>query len=187
MKGPTIRVSKLNAAQRQLRTAISLWFEDGDPVSIHTLAFAAYEIFHCVSEHCDPNRRDLLFDTLHIKDEHRKRWLAIVKKKANFFKHGDRDPEAMIDFSPELAETFILYALTARQLCRESPSEEESIFMWWVMFHQSEMLIEEARKGLLDRLSVEHVERIRGLPKSKFFEECRKAGLGTKRPLVEMS
>src|SRR5207245_10811773 len=33
-----ITVTKLDAARRQLRTAIRLWFEEGDPVSIHTLA-----------------------------------------------------------------------------------------------------------------------------------------------------
>jgi hypothetical protein len=39
-----IVVTKLDAARRQLRTAIHLWFNDGDPVSIHALAFAAYEL-----------------------------------------------------------------------------------------------------------------------------------------------
>jgi hypothetical protein len=30
------KVSKLDAAKRQLETAIRLYFSDGDPVSIHT-------------------------------------------------------------------------------------------------------------------------------------------------------
>ena len=33
----TIVVTKLDAARRQLRTAIRLWFQEADPVSIHTL------------------------------------------------------------------------------------------------------------------------------------------------------
>jgi hypothetical protein len=183
----TVRVSKLNAAQRQLRTAIALWFENGDPVSVHTLAFAAYEIFHSVSEHRDPYRRDLIFDTFHIKDEYRKEWLALVKKEANFFKHGDRDPEAVIDLDPEFSEQFILWSILARQLCGEGPSEEESTFMWWFMFHRTHMLTEQGRKGFTDRLSVEHIEQIRLLPRNKFREAFHKAGLGTKRPLIEMS
>jgi hypothetical protein len=101
-----ITIGKLEAAQRQLRTAITLWFDDGDAVSVHTLAFAAYEIFHAVSEHRDPYRRGLLFDTLLIKDEFRCDWNKLVRREANFFKHGDRDAEAVIDFDP------------ARQRCR---------------------------------------------------------------------
>ena len=187
MNDVTVRVSKLNAAQRQIKTAIALWFEDGDPVSVHTLAFAAYEIFHCLSEHRNPHRRDLIFDTFHIKDEYRKYWLAVVKKEANFFKHGDRDPEAIIDFDPELSEWFILFAILARQLCGEGPSEEESTFMWWFMFNRPDLLTERGRKGLTDRLPVEYLEQIRRLPKSRFREEFRKANLGTKRPIIEMA
>jgi hypothetical protein len=38
-------------------------------VSIHTPAYAAYEIIHAVSKRMNPNRRDLLFDTALVKDE----------------------------------------------------------------------------------------------------------------------
>jgi hypothetical protein len=46
----SLRLTKLDVARRQLQTAITLWFTDGDPVSIHTLAFAAYEIIHVISK-----------------------------------------------------------------------------------------------------------------------------------------
>ena len=39
-----IQVSKLDAACRQLESAIELFFADRDPVSIHTLAAAAYNL-----------------------------------------------------------------------------------------------------------------------------------------------
>ena len=64
----TIRISKLEAARRQLRTAITLWFTGGDPVAIHSLAFAAYEILHAISEKRDPNRIDLIFDSVWIDE-----------------------------------------------------------------------------------------------------------------------
>jgi hypothetical protein len=57
--GSTLRISKVDAAQRQLRTAIALWFNDGDPVATHALAFAAYEILHHVSEKGVQRRIDL--------------------------------------------------------------------------------------------------------------------------------
>jgi argininosuccinate synthase len=63
----SIIVTKIEAARRQLNTAIELWFNDGDPVSIHTLASSAHQIIH------DLNRRnkgpDLFLDTIFIKEE----------------------------------------------------------------------------------------------------------------------
>lgn len=44
------KVSKLDAAKRQLGTAIRLYFSDGDPVSIHTLTAAAYNILRDVTK-----------------------------------------------------------------------------------------------------------------------------------------
>lgn len=40
----TLHISKLDSARRQLETAVRLFFVDGDPVSVHTLAAAAGEV-----------------------------------------------------------------------------------------------------------------------------------------------
>jgi hypothetical protein len=39
-----IKISKLEAARRQVETAIRIYFANGDPVSIHTLAAASLQI-----------------------------------------------------------------------------------------------------------------------------------------------
>ena len=112
--GPMIKLGKVDVARRQLQTAITLWFTEGDPVSVHTLVFAAYEVFHFVSKSRNPNRRDLLFDT-RVKDKYRKEWLGIIKKSAHFFKHANRDPDGVLDFHPEMNEGFILFAIAAHE------------------------------------------------------------------------
>jgi hypothetical protein len=43
------KISKIEAACRQLNTAIKLWFADGDLVSIHTLACSAHQIVHDIN------------------------------------------------------------------------------------------------------------------------------------------
>ena len=95
-------ITKIDAARRQLRTAIELWFADGDPISIHTLAAAAYQIIH------DLNRRnkgpDLLLDSKYIKDEKRREFVSLVKSTSNFMKHADRGKMGMaksIEFSSD--------------------------------------------------------------------------------------
>ncbi len=77
-----ITISKLDAASRQLQTAISLWFTSDDPVSVHALAFAAYEVLHTISKKRNSYRRDLLFDSDLIKDEYRADFNKAVKKHA---------------------------------------------------------------------------------------------------------
>src|SRR5207302_11289143 len=85
--GRGVKVSKIEAAHRQLRTAIALWSADGDAVSIHTLAFAAYQIIH------DLNRKakgpPLLLDAARIRPEYKDALIRAIKESANFFKHAD--------------------------------------------------------------------------------------------------
>ena len=70
-----IEVSKLDAARRQLETAIRLFFYDGDFVSTHTLAAAAFNVLNDLSRRADGDRksmRDQLLD--YIPDQKNKNW-----------------------------------------------------------------------------------------------------------------
>jgi hypothetical protein len=75
-------IDKLDAACRQLNTAISLWFNNGDAVSIPTLTCSAYQIVH------DVNRRssetELLYDSIIVKDEYRREWVNNLKQGITF-------------------------------------------------------------------------------------------------------
>ena len=66
---PKLKIDKLDAARRQLRTAIRLWFNNGDPVAIHTLVSAAHEAVHTLFRRA--GFRGLMFDAPHIKEEYR--------------------------------------------------------------------------------------------------------------------
>src|SRR5260221_11225206 len=72
-----ILITKLEAARRQLATAIELWFLDGDPISIHTLAFAAHEVVHVIFR--KNGGTDLLFHSRRIKDEIRGKFNKLLK------------------------------------------------------------------------------------------------------------
>jgi hypothetical protein len=170
-----IRVSKLDAACRQLRTAITLWFTDGDPVSVHALTFAAYEVVHTVSKKRHRYRRDLLFDSALIKEEYRADFNKRVKQHAYFFKHADRDPEGVIDFNPKINEWLILFAITGRVLCGETQSREESAFLWWIQLHSPELLTKEGHEMVARHLSAETIQSIRRMSKTDFFEGFRDA------------
>jgi hypothetical protein len=93
-----IRVSKLDAAKRQLHTAIRLWFDDGDPVSVHALVSAAHEIIHTLFRR--KGLKGLLFDNPGIPDEIRTDFAAAVVSAANQFKHARHDPDGVTEFAP---------------------------------------------------------------------------------------
>ena len=100
-------IDKLNAACRQINTAISLWFAGGDPVSIHTLTCAAHQIVHDINR--KRGGRDLLYDSLVYKDEYRREVNKHLKQHYNFFKHADNDPSAVIEFDPQVTDLFIMF------------------------------------------------------------------------------
>jgi len=181
MPKDTIRIGKFDAARRQLRTAITLWFTGSDPVAVHTLAFAAYEILHHLSEKRDPTRRDLLFDTATVKDEYLKDWNQFVRKEANFFKHADRDGDSVIEFNPKITEYFILFAIAARELCGESGTDEESTFSWWLSVNRPEILSDKGSELLAKQMPVDSLKHIRATPKHEFFELCMKGFRAARR------
>lgn len=163
-------IGKLDAARRQLNTAIREWFCGGDPVVIHTLACAAYEIIHALSLQRNPNRRDLLFDNDNIKSEYQKDWRDILRKPANFFKHADRDGDSVIEFSPQQSHGFILFSILGVQLCGERINTIESAWLMWLQIKNPKYLTEKGRKYFADNIPIESLEHARSLSREDFFE-----------------
>ena len=112
--------SKLDAACRQLNTAILLWFAEGDPVSIHMLACSAYQIVH----DCNTHHMARICCTIAwcLRMSTAERW-AIVSKKGTIFKHADKDPAGMIEFDSAITEVFILFTSGGLEMLGKQPDE----------------------------------------------------------------
>ena len=178
-----ISVTKLDAAKRQLRTAIRLWFLGGDPVSIHTLAFTAYEIIHVLSKKHDQWRRTLIFDADMIKDEYRPEWNKAVKGSANFFKHAKTDSDASIDFYPAQTLLFLMGAASGLAIMKQKQAKEELAFFCWLCFHQSNWIKPDFRKSLENRLTIKGIAEIKSVKKADFlkaFDMALQQGKGIK-------
>jgi hypothetical protein len=95
---PTIRVPKLDGARRQIETAIWLRFNRGDPVSIHTLCCAGYEIVRVLNR---LSGRNLMLKDLWqmLEGESRETFRRVVNSPDNAFKHADRDPFAVAELN----------------------------------------------------------------------------------------
>jgi hypothetical protein len=97
-----IIVTKASVARSQLETAIQLWFDDADPVSIHTLAVAAHDCFDALGKRAGkPSRwRELMAARPRI---HQIR----AAYAQNFFKHGRKDLKKQARYMPFHGEVLL--------------------------------------------------------------------------------
>jgi hypothetical protein len=101
MASNNMPLSKVEAAARQLDTAIELYLHEYDLLSVHTLAWAAFSILVSYDE--KTNAGGVWAN--HIREnpsEH-------ARKLANFLKHADRDPlETLGELTDEYTHLLLL-------------------------------------------------------------------------------
>lgn len=110
MPGNSEKVTNLEAANRQLVTAIKLFFANGDPIAVHTLACAAREIYE---KHCKAADITRTFDYVKDSNAHlsEKQLWNILNGPRNFFKHPADHLNDSIEFSDEYNDFMILSAV----------------------------------------------------------------------------
>jgi hypothetical protein len=164
-----VNVSKLDAARRQLATAIELWFNDKDQVSIHALAYAAYEVIHTISKK-EGRTQTLIFDAIAVPSQFRKVFAAHVKKGANFFKHADHDPNGTIEFQPVLAEIFFVFSILGLSSVGIPANEYESAFLWWFYLNRPLLLTQHGREIFAKLFPIDAINEVRSWPKGEFLD-----------------
>lgn len=162
----TIRVTKLDAARRQLLTAIELWFQDGDPIAIHTLAYAAHEIVHRLFRL--KGLHDLLFDSSVVKEGQRVEWGKLLKQGANFLKHAkiENDPDVFIDFPPFANDMFIIMSLEGLRRMGLELKPTELAFLVWQSLHTTYLA-----PGLIKKsIPIHTLQQLRALSRREFLK-----------------
>ncbi len=167
MNSKVVTITKLDAARRQLRTALELWFADGEPVSIHVLAYNAHEIIYRTFRR--RGHSDLMYDSIVIKDEHRGDFARLLKQDANFFKHfnnNDEEENTSTAFNPESNFMFLVMSVIGLVIMRDELNHAESAFFFWLYLHRPNWF-----KGpiLKKPLPVDQEEQLRALDKAEFY------------------
>jgi hypothetical protein len=131
-------INRLDAAKRQLATAIKLYLSDDDPVSVHTLASAAAELLDRIAGPASI-RNDLLARADAVG---RRREISDKLNRAKtFFKHGATDPdETLAEFSDDQNLYLIVQACYALQIIGESIPEAQ-IFTTWLSVIEPELFV----------------------------------------------
>lgn len=167
---PEIKVSKLDAAKRQLETAIVLYFNSGEPVSVHTLSCAARQILVDLCEHRKVEVEFTLKSLIasQIAPQFHKKVLREFAASENFFKHAERDPEGNFDFIPQGSEFVIFESLQMYFSLTSEASPLMRLFsVWWQILHKDFLLPSETQKLKLLN-SIAYTKNDRG----KYFMEC---------------
>lgn len=169
-----IKISKTEAARRQIDSAIRMLFINEDPVSIHTLAAAGYGILKDIAEkkgNVDIHQtvKDI------IRPGMEKKFWYYMNKPANFFKHADKDPDSVLsDFSEEANEWTLFHAcFYFRDLGFTPTPEMNSLISWMSMLHPKFLKDDYPMKEELMRFSgsIANMSREKRLEMGRLFLE----------------
>ena len=171
-----VTITKIDAARRQLRMAIDLWFADGDPVPIHTLACAAYQIVHDLHERQKKPRPPMLLDVECIKDEYKNKIRDALKQPANFMKHGNRGKAGAmtsLTFDPELSVFFISFTIQGLIYLKQDLSAEEQAFNIWQRLHRPDYFTKAWQDLVKNNLDAIAVAGLHALSKQHLYRRVR--------------
>ena len=143
-------ITKTDAAERQLNTAIRLFFENRDHLSSYALAVASREVTDDViqSRYSELYQRELarvgdplkvrlsywkVLERLIGKDKFDKNFIDLHNKWKRFLKHADKDPDAEIEpFTTKLLALVILTAIGNYTLLTQHWAIEMQTFFVWI-------------------------------------------------------
>ncbi len=156
-----LQVTKLQAAERQLAVATELYFRDSDPVAIHSLVAASYNIIHDLSKHTNapPMAVKDYFPTT-VSPEKQREVAAWVNSFENFFKHADRDPAAAIEVNPVLTEAMLQDSWAQYERLGGALPEAGKVFKLWCGN------VKESAPEIVERVAA----ALKSLGKQRFYE-----------------
>lgn len=157
-------VTKLQAAQRQLTVATELYFHDADPIAVHTLVAAAYNIIRDLSKHRGaPGMAVKDYFPTTVSPSKQQAVTNWVNSFENFFKHADRDPDGEIEFNADITESMLMDAWAQYERLGGSLPETAKVFKLWIGNVKEDAWPE------LKQL----VSRFKQLNKQQFYETLR--------------
>jgi len=160
-----ISVSKIEAANSQLKTAIILYFNNGDPVSTHTLSAAGFNVLNDINNKSTEDYstlRELFLDSLINKAKDTKSVITKIRAPENFFKHADNDPEGLLSFASSQTAYLIFDAVILYSNITKSSNPFFTLFTYWMAWDNPEMFdLPEVLKSSFDQ----------SITKQEFYEQ----------------
>ena len=151
----TLSLSKFDVAERQLLQAIRMFFAEEDAVSIHTLSEAAGQVLHDIGK--TKGVFSLVRDYERIRPERKKEWLDAIFRSRNFFKHADKDANAVREFKDVFNDFSLLDSMNMYATLKKRWTPETLMFMVWFGLAHPHLVRETADlHEVLQRLKANH-------------------------------
>jgi hypothetical protein len=150
LSGPPERLTKLDVVQRQLRTAIRMFFEDGDTVSAYSLAAAVEGVLAGLLKKqgkIHPFRESDI-----IKKGMESEFNSILNRPQNFFKHANTDPDEVLEFPSIVLEYVLFECAVLYRLYRGRNLREGWLFYLWFGIHYPDVVEDAQAKAYLENL-----------------------------------
>jgi len=174
-------ITKIDAAERQLNTAIRLFFENRDHLSSYALAVASREVTDSViqSRYSELHHRELVRvgDPLkvhlsyrevtkeRIKPEFYRDFLRLEHKWQNFLKHADCDPDAEIElFTTKQLALVIIFAIKNYVLLTQHWTTEMATFFAWFVIAEPQLVDSSPEDVMFDKVIADMRNWISGDP-----------------------
>jgi hypothetical protein len=150
------KITKIDAARRQINEAIRLFFERREELAIHTLAGASHEILKDIGQ--KQNIVGFLKNISLIKSDKVTEYLKLVNYPKNFLKHANWDTEEVLKFNPALNEIWLFDSIHLyRQITGENPYEM-NVFLGWFMTKHPDLFPEPLKHKLKELKTFEDFE-----------------------------
>lgn len=156
-------VTKLDAAKRQLETAIEMYFNNADSLSVHTLAYASFKILFDLYPSFRSDGYSSKVDELIQQPQ--LGW-SRFNRTANFLKHADRDPSAELEHhdAEHVEGTIGLAVCLYRRITGDFTPIMRGFDCWTEALHPEAFATPPAPDPHIAALEDEAVKKIRSLP-----------------------
>lgn len=158
-----LTVTKRSVAQSQLETAIQLWFLEGDPVSIHTLAVAAHDCFNALTKHIT-GKRSYMEEWLGSKSKGFQKQARVAQ---NFLKHGYKELKGTLQLTTIHAEMLIMDAVTCYEAIGGKPTALMRLYSQRFLYEHPNLITEDALPVFAKNAEVHQLDSTR----SEFFHK----------------
>ena len=169
------RLTKVDAAQRQLDMASFLFMVSCEYVSIHTLASSAYQVLEDINRHQDGD--PMFKDGYGVLDQGSQEWRKWLNVPQNFVKHADKDPDGAIRFRPWVTVITLTEAASAfKRIAGFRPVLTVAAVIWI----ESKVSFDRANHDFLDLNELQLLPAVRAKygdsESERFYLDYAKAG-----------
>jgi hypothetical protein len=130
-----VSITKLEGAERLLKPAVLLFFDEGDMLAAHSLA-GSHEVLRKLSKRAN-KEGSILKDALPSPQP----LIELLNHTHNFLKHADRDPDHILDYHEDQTHLYMFDAIVMfSRLTGGMKYREFAFFVIWFLLQHKELL-----------------------------------------------